>query len=474
MYDLDQIKRDIGDLRPFLTNLLGLKAKGLASKAWNYPCPLHHEQRGESFAIYEDGWKCFGACDAGGDVLAFLQRYWNCDLKEVCKRLNAKETLVPRMALTGSKPKPQPEPYPDPPSPAWQKAARALIADGVANLWGVGGSKARDYLAGRGFHETVLREAQIGYMPGKPFEWLQLHGLTIPTGILIPNVGLGNVWNIRVRRAAGMSKYQGVKDGKLIGGLFWGDTIRHGQPVLIVEGEFDALAVWQAARDLISPVALSSASNHITPNWLDKLIMVPRIFARMDGDKAGKQAMERLGSISSRVKPVQVPAPHKDVNDLLIAGGNKAVRDWVKDFLGIQDPETLELPPEPPKPRKKRTPKPPLPIAGFVPAVAMLPAPDHDCLQTWLDVVATWDAQIERIRAEMTAEQRPIWARINHMKNDRRQLSHELADRIRRTDSKLYKRYTRALFSALENPTTQRQRALLSIKSIERKQRIAG
>ena len=38
-------------------------------------CPLHHEQRGQSFYIWPESqrWRCFGACATGGDVVDLLR-----------------------------------------------------------------------------------------------------------------------------------------------------------------------------------------------------------------------------------------------------------------------------------------------------------------------------------------------------------------------------------------------------------------
>lgn len=38
-------------------------------------CPLHDEKSGEAFAVYvdEQRWQCFGKCNTGGDVIAFVE-----------------------------------------------------------------------------------------------------------------------------------------------------------------------------------------------------------------------------------------------------------------------------------------------------------------------------------------------------------------------------------------------------------------
>lgn len=54
--------------------------KGFAS------CPFHSE-RTASCKVYKDGFKCFG-CGEHGDVIDFMQKYFNFGKYDACKRLN--------------------------------------------------------------------------------------------------------------------------------------------------------------------------------------------------------------------------------------------------------------------------------------------------------------------------------------------------------------------------------------------------
>lgn len=42
---------------------------------WSGKCPLHSEANGESFKVFVDSqrWQCFGACQAGGDVIDLIE-----------------------------------------------------------------------------------------------------------------------------------------------------------------------------------------------------------------------------------------------------------------------------------------------------------------------------------------------------------------------------------------------------------------
>ena len=49
-------------------------------------CPFHNEKT-PSMKIYEKGFKCFG-CDEGGDLIYFVQKYFDMSPVDACKKLN--------------------------------------------------------------------------------------------------------------------------------------------------------------------------------------------------------------------------------------------------------------------------------------------------------------------------------------------------------------------------------------------------
>lgn len=52
-------------------------------------CPFHNEVNGAALTVWaeENKWRCFGKCDAGGDVIAALMRLDGLDFKAACERL---------------------------------------------------------------------------------------------------------------------------------------------------------------------------------------------------------------------------------------------------------------------------------------------------------------------------------------------------------------------------------------------------
>jgi len=78
-------------------------------------CPLHDDKKSPSFKMdmHENKWHCFGACNTGGDNIAFIMKYRNMDFQEACKHLSdiydrsaASETQGRKSTAKGRPPRP--------------------------------------------------------------------------------------------------------------------------------------------------------------------------------------------------------------------------------------------------------------------------------------------------------------------------------------------------------------------------------
>lgn len=329
MYDLAQIKQSV-DCRDVVERDLGAP-KYRGGQAHLYQCPLHHESKGHSLAVYPDHWQCFGKCNRGGDAIKWLQEYRGLTFQGACQALGGfeKSGYQPRPVA----PRPQPEAPSEPPPTEWQQSASRLIAQAEKTLWSGEGRAALDYLTNkRGLWSQTIRMARLGYIPGDYRGWQTIEGLTVPCGILIPWYCGGSIWAINVRRAAGDVKYQQVKGGHIKGALFMADEVLPRWPVLFVEGEFDCLIAWQCAQDLVCPVTLGGAANKLHSRWYSRLIQAPRLLVVTDKDGAGDKAAERLQSLSARAQRITVPNG-KDFNDFYLDSRISVVNDWVKGLL---------------------------------------------------------------------------------------------------------------------------------------------
>ncbi len=124
-----------------------------------------------------------------------------------------------------------------------------------------------------------------------------------------------------------------MSGGNIKGSLYLADSIQPGLPILLTEGEFDALIAAQVGTGLISATAIGSAANkRINPRWFPKLIAAPSVLVCMDADQAGEGAASQIVSLSQATRCIQVPQG-KDVNAFYQLAGHNAVLKWIDDSL---------------------------------------------------------------------------------------------------------------------------------------------
>jgi DNA primase len=85
-----------------------------SQKAFVGKCPIHAERNGEAFVVWpEEGrWKCFGKCNAGGDVIDLCAKLEGITTSEAAARLANKTPLYrPSKVQTPSAPVAQTPPY---------------------------------------------------------------------------------------------------------------------------------------------------------------------------------------------------------------------------------------------------------------------------------------------------------------------------------------------------------------------------
>jgi hypothetical protein len=112
--------------------------------------------------------------------------------------------------------------------------------------------------------------------------------------------------------------------------LYPGDeAIRQGHPLVIVEGEFDALLLGQELSDLAAVVTLGSSSNRPDIWSRARMLAAPVWFAAHDADKAGDGAASGWPARAQRIRP---PDPFNDWTEAAQAGIN--LRLWWARRLG--------------------------------------------------------------------------------------------------------------------------------------------
>jgi DNA primase len=335
--DIQTIKEST-DCRHLIERDLGRPHGSTTGKSLQWHCPLHNETKGYSLTVWADGWKCWGKCAIEGDAIKWLEVYHGLSFLEACQVLNGGQPVVSKKGRRSgiATPKPQSEKS-EPPDPEWQAMARTIIGQAHTFLCSKQGGKAFAYLRGRGLQPQIIHEAQLGYIPGHYTAYKNCRlpsgaRFDVPCGILIPWLIDGEVWGIKVRRAAGSIKYVQVKGSRISGqALYWSDNLINNFPVLFVEGEFDCLIAWQEAADLASPVTLGAASNRLDPRWFGAVGACSKVLLSYDGDQAGAKGAAHLGELAKFAR--RLPLTTKDVSDYHKLYPMRGVYEWLERHI---------------------------------------------------------------------------------------------------------------------------------------------
>ena len=323
-----------------------------AGREWKACCPFHDEKT-PSFTINDDKgfYHCFG-CGAHGDAIRFLTDHRGLPFMDAVKELAGKAGME--------------VPAPDP--KARERAERtASLTDVMAacqawyaeQLQGIGGSAARDYLAGRGIGAETVARFGIGLAPDsrnalkRALSALGEERL-VETGMLIkPDDGetydrfRGRLM-IPIRDARGRviafggrilgdgePKYLNSPDTPLFdkGRTLYnidraGPASRKSKRLIVVEGYMDVIALDRAGiAEAVAPNGTAVTEAQLERMWrLD-----PAPILCFDGDSAGRKAAIRaamralpLLGPERTLRFVELP-PGQDPDDIVRSGGAAAL-----------------------------------------------------------------------------------------------------------------------------------------------------
>ncbi len=329
-----QAERDRIDLASVAINLLG-PAPGRRGergrKLW-WCCPFHADAN-PSFVIDpgKPRWKCFG-CGEHGDAASLVMRLENLTFPEAVRRLTGGP-----LGPTTCRPTPRPTAPPIPGGPKGLPAsdALALVESSQDRLWSSKGAEALAYLTHeRGLTEATIRAFRVGWSPsvsllsssGRPWT---------ARGVVLPWFDGDRLALVKVRQPEGSTpKYaEAFRDRSSV---FSGTptTARPGSPLVVVEGEFDALLLGQELSGLAMVVTFGPASVHPDLATRDRFGGFRPCHVAHDADEAGDGAAAKWPARSMRVRP---PAPFKDWTEAK-QGGVDLRRWWADRLAGNLDP----------------------------------------------------------------------------------------------------------------------------------------
>ena len=339
--------------RTSLSALIGRSIKVTkAGREYKACCPFHNEKT-PSFTINDEKgfYHCFG-CSAHGDAIRWMTDQRGLSFMDAVKELAASAGMdVPAAD----------------PQAAKQAEARAGLHDVmaaaqdyfVAQLAGLEGAVAREYLAKRGLNASIIKEFGFGFAPdgrNKLRESLKSFGdaLLIEAGMLIsvedkePYDRFRGRLMIPIRDARGRviafggrilgegePKYLNSPDTPLFdkGRTLYNldkcsPASRQTGRVIVVEGYMDVIALAQAGfPDVVAPLGTALTEQQLAMLWR----MTEKPLLCFDGDNAGqKAAMRAAGRALPLLKPghslqfVTLPEG-QDPDDLVKASGPKAL-----------------------------------------------------------------------------------------------------------------------------------------------------
>ncbi len=329
--------RDRIDLAAVATSLLGPAPgrRGGRGRLW-WKCPFHTDKN-PSFHVnpIKKTWTCYG-CNEHGDAAALVMNLNNCTFPEAVAHLAGKP------APAGNPTHPRPPAASPPVNPAAGPVKQAsglpladalkLVEEAAARLWTPEGGDALAYLRGRGLTEATIKAARLGWTP-------QAIGVSWkPPGVVIPWFDAGRLalikfrppdeWRARFSKEKMPPKYiEGFRDRPAI--FPAASVVRPGMPLVVVEGEFDALLLGQELADLAAVLTLGSASSRPSGSTYLAMLPAPVWYVATDADDAGDKAASGWPARARRVRP---PAPCKDWTEAFQYPIN--LRRWWTDRLG--------------------------------------------------------------------------------------------------------------------------------------------
>lgn len=296
-----------------------------------YVCPFHADTN-PSFCITpgKRRWKCFG-CGANGDALDLVVKVRGLSIPDAMRFLTGQSWLTSEQRPAT----PAEKAYR--PSGLPLAEASKLAQESASRLWSAEGATARAYLNGRGLTDETIRARRLGWTPGVRIPSREPNKTHVAVGITIPWYDLEILKKLNIRQPEGSRpKYKSAFEDRP---RLYPDchSVRVGKPLVIVEGEFDAMLLWQELGELAGVITLGSASIRPDPQAKGVMLRSPAWYLAGDADDAGDKAASGWPSRARRIRP---PQPFKDWTDAH-KGGLNLCRYWAEAISpdGIVSPE---------------------------------------------------------------------------------------------------------------------------------------
>ena len=345
---VEEVRRT-ADIVRLISEHVALKKMGAS---WKGLCPFHQEKT-PSFNVRSEPpvFHCFG-CGAGGDVFKFVMLHERASFPE------AVEAVARRFGV------PIPEKHSEMGPDRQQREALFALLEAAAqhfsrNLWTAPGTRAREYLLGRGFRKETLERIRAGAAADSWADLLETLRSRFPlpsleqAGLVLPKQGgRGHYDRFRNRAvftilnetgkpvAFGARSLDGSEPkylnspespvyhkGRTLYGLSWArDAVRQQGRLVLMEGYLDVARAIEAGIPEVAAAcgtALTSGQARILRRFTERVVL------NFDQDEAGQKATRRSADVlleeGLKVQVVELPPGH-DPDSFLRNEGAEAYR----------------------------------------------------------------------------------------------------------------------------------------------------
>lgn len=183
--------------------------------------------------------------------------------------------------------------------------------------------EARAYLEGRAFTGETARAFRLGVVPPDSTDWY-------PGRLVIPYLTPKGVADLKFRSMELDPEAKYIYKSGTEQRLFNAGALLHRSPTYVItEGEFDAMAVWQATG---LPAIGYPGAQAWKPFWSRAFYGCPEVVVLADGDKAGrdaaKEVAKQVGRTADSVRIVELD-DGMDANSVLVNDGPEALREVI-------------------------------------------------------------------------------------------------------------------------------------------------
>ena len=353
-------------------------AQGVQLRNGTGLCPWHDNTRTPSLSVFmkNGAWafKCH-SCGAAGSALDWVMLRDSVPIVEAARILDPAAISSDPWAMTiPSRPSAGPRPslkvvpkmddaWKD---AEWQATADEIVVQAESNLWSKAGREALDWLRRRGFDDATIGRFRLGFVPetvrskpleaipdertGEPSPIYARRGITMPW--IAPDAWYGLAGELDVPRWVGVNVRRLMPNvsepwpsndptGKCR--TFRGSTRGYGYPfpdvlpsqcgppILIVEGEIDALLTWQEVGELAHVVTLGGGKQTPKPCTLEAMLSCSLWLIATDHDKTGDEAAKMLRELGKGRARRLYLTDAKDMGEFVQGGGN--VAEWLQSEL---------------------------------------------------------------------------------------------------------------------------------------------